>query len=275
MADKIATKIATKIPVVITAGGRTTFGDSPIKALITLTDKNKNDQKKSFLEYVLIALRDAPSVGTITIVGPPKELLPLAEQYDATLLPEGKTGIENLRIGLAHISKEAGGGSVLFVASDVPFLTPTAIETLLQSAQEQTEIDILFPVTTKNAFDQVFPDCPGIWNKIADGEVTGGSVFLMRPTAIEKNADLLEKAFSARKSRFQMASLLGIPFIVAFFTQRLTIAAAEKRISEITGCVCRAYRNAPPELACDIDTPQEYAWAQDFFNNQNRGVGDA
>jgi molybdopterin-guanine dinucleotide biosynthesis protein A len=261
MAENAAKKI---IPVVVTAGGRTTFGDHTIKALVTL-------EGITFLERVLTVLQSAPSVGRIIVVGP-SEIEPLIKQYSATFLPEGKTGIENLQIGLNDAKKDAGAGHVLFVASDMPFLTVDAIEALLAS---QSSADIIFPVTTKVDFDKAFPHCPGTWTKMSEGEVTGGSVFLLRPSAIARNLALLENAFAVRKSQIGMARLLGLPFIVAFLTHRLTIPAAERRVSQITGCDCKAYLNAPPELSCDIDTPEEYLWAQQHITNPNLEVSYA
>jgi molybdopterin-guanine dinucleotide biosynthesis protein A len=250
------------IPVVITAGGRTTFGDHTVKALVTLGGV-------TFLERVLVILQSAPSVGRITVVGP-SEIETLTERFGVAFLLEGKTGIANLQIGLDHAQKDAGAGHVLFVASDMPFLTVKSIETLL--AVSISDADIIFPVTTKADFDHHFPHCPGAWTKLREGEVTGGSVFLLRPSAIAKNIALLERAFAARKSQVGMASLLGLPFIIAFLTHRLTIPAAERRVSQITGCQCFAYLNAPPELSCDIDTPEEYLWAQKHLNSSQNSL---
>jgi GTP:adenosylcobinamide-phosphate guanylyltransferase len=259
MAESAAKKAT---PVVITAGGRTTLGDHMVKALVTLGGV-------AFLERVLTVLQSAPSVGAITVVGP-SEIEPLTTQYGVTLLPEGKTGIENLQIGLEYAKKEAGTGHVLFVASDMPFLTVDAIETLLIETLlnvSLSDADIIFPVTTKADFDKKFPHCPGTWTKLREGEVTGGSVFLLRPSAIARNLGLLEKTFAVRKSQIGMARLLGLPFIIAFLTHHLTIPAAERRVSQITGCNCKAYLNAPPELSCDIDTPEEYLWAEQHITN--------
>jgi hypothetical protein len=58
-----------------------------------------------------------------------------------------------------------------------------------------------------------------------------------------------------------MARLLGASFILKFLTGRLTVADIEKRCLDILGCPACAVRRCSPELALDIDLPEEYRYA--------------
>jgi hypothetical protein len=59
-----------------------------------------------------------------------------------------------------------------------------------------------------------------------------------------------------------MAQLLGIRTLYRFLTRRLTVAEAEAKVNEITGCRCRALLGAPAALAADVDGYEDYLWAQ-------------
>jgi hypothetical protein len=58
-----------------------------------------------------------------------------------------------------------------------------------------------------------------------------------------------------------MLKLLGPVFITKFLTRRLTIEDIEERVSRIFGCKGVAVKGCSPELAFDIDLPEEYRYA--------------
>lgn len=241
------------IPAVVTAGGRLegalaeATGQS-VKALVALNDI-------PMLSRVLEALAASDRVGDTVIVGPVEHLEPHVT-HPNRLLAEGDSGIENLSRGLQAV--DAGEGFALFAASDLPFLCAESVRWLIDNAPE--DADIVFPITDRQRYEARFPGTPGAWTKLRDGELTGGSVFLMRPAAIQRNHGLIEKVFNARKSQWELARLLGLGFALKFATGGLTVAAAEARATALTGCRCRALPDAHPHLACDLDTHEEWLY---------------
>ena len=240
------------IPAVVTAGGRLdgalaeATGQS-VKALVALDDT-------PMLSRVLGALAASDRVGDTVVVGP--DTLKPHVAHPNRLLAEGDSGIENLLHGLQAV--EAGEGFALFAASDLPFLCVESVRWLIDSAPD--DADIVFPITDRQRYEARFPGTPGAWTKLRDGELTGGSVFLMRPAAIQRNRGLIEKVFNARKNQWQLAQLLGLSFALKFATGGLTVAAAEARATALTGCRCRALPDAHPHLACDLDTHEEWLY---------------
>ena len=239
------------IPAVVTAGGRLegalaeATGHS-VKALIPF-------EGTPLLRRVLGALESSGVVGETVVVGPET----LREHTGtARLLNEGESGIENLSRGLSAV--DAGEGFALFAASDLPFLCAESVRWLVENAPEGA--DLVFPITDRQRYEARFPGTPGAWTKLREGELTGGSVFLMRPAAIARNRALIERAFDARKSQWEMARLLGLSFALKFATGQLTVAAAEARATALTGCRCRVVPNAHPHLACDLDTHEEWLY---------------
>jgi len=120
----------------------------------------------------------------------------------------------------------------------------------------------VFPILGRDAYEAEFPNSPNVWTKLKDGPLTGGSVLLVRPAAIERNATLIEKVFEARKSQLGMAKLLGVNIALKFATGRLRVADAEARASAITGCACRVLWDAHPHLACDLDAPAAFTFVE-------------
>lgn len=259
------------LPAVVTAGGRL----KPEVAAVTGTDIKALAPVGGvpLLVRVVRVLRACPDVGRIVVVGPKQELQRVACEAGADdVLEETPTGPGNVQAGLAHVRAEAGEHRVLLSASDVPFLTPDVLETFLGEAGRGTagEADIVYPVITRADYDKAFPHSPNTWAKLAGVEYTGGSVFMVRPAALERNRELIARVFEARKSQRQMAALLGWGLALRFALGKLTVEAAEKRASELTGCRCVALRPADPRLAADVDTQADYEYA-DQFAKQKQG----
>lgn len=236
------------IPAVVTAGGR--WRDGTPKALLEVGGR-------TLLGRVQDALHGSGRVDGAWIVGP-EDSLQEHVSHPSRLIPEGATGIDNLRRGLAQV--DAGDGLALFAATDLPFLSPSAVRSLVECAPG--DADIVFPIFTRAEFERDFPGSPGIYTPMDGDHWTGGSAFLLRPAAIERNAALLERVFTARKRQWAMARLLGLSFALRFATGRLSIAAAEARATDLTGCRCRVVRGCDPALAFDVDDEHDLAHAR-------------
>lgn len=248
------------IPAVVTAGGRLegalaeVTGQS-VKALTPLGGL-------PLLSRVLGALEGSGVVSRAVVVGPVEHLTPHVSAPHH-LLAEGDDGIENLTRGLAAI--DAGEGFALIAASDLPFLCADSVRWLVENAPQ--DADIVFPITSRAAYERRFPGSPNTWAKLREGELTGGSVMLVRPAAITRNRALIEQVFNARKSQWKMARLLGLSFAVNMVLGRLSVATAEARATALTGCRCRVVADAHPHLACDLDTQEEWQYLSNLLES--------
>jgi hypothetical protein len=211
-------------------------------------------------------LRAAGCVRRIVVIGPGALAdHPAARGADA-VLPEADSSPGNVLRGLAWLREddkregETSSGRVLVVTTDLPFLTPRAILDFLSACPE--EADVCVPLLRREAFEARFPASPITYARLRDGERTMACAFLVNPAAIEANRVHLEKIFAARKSEIAMARLLGFPFVARYLTRRLTVAQVERRCGEILGCRGAAVIGAAPELAFDIDRPEEYRYAK-------------
>jgi GTP:adenosylcobinamide-phosphate guanylyltransferase len=246
-----------KVDAILPAGGRIAGefakeAGAEIKALIALDGR-------TVLERTLETLRATGRVERAVVIGP-EELNghPAARAADA-VLPEGASGIDNLFHGIEWLRTHNGGQHaerVLVVTTDLPFLTPEAICGFLDACPPHAAVCL--PVIRREEFEARFPDSRSDFVRLRDGEWTMGCAFLVDPAKLTENRCCLERVFQARKSQIGMLRLLGLPFILRWLTKRLTVDHVEARCAQILRCMGAAVRGGAPELAFDIDLPEEY-----------------
>lgn len=249
------------LDVVLPAGGR--IGGEfaaetgvEVKALVDVGGR-------TVLERTLDALRETGRVRRAVVIGP-QEVRdhPCAELADAALPEGGNSGPANILRGIEWLHEQDGGYAdrVLILTTDLPFLSPHAISTFVDSCP--AGVDLCAPLVSKEAFEARFPGSGNQYVGLADGQWTLGCGFLVDPRAIAANRDHIEAVFAARKSQIGMARLLGLGFIIRFLTHRLSVAHIEARCTNMLGCSANGVPQSPPELAFDMDDLAEYRYAQ-------------
>lgn len=237
------------VDAVVLAGGRVSGlfarkAGTQVKALVSVGGV-------PMLRRVTEALLAA--TGRVCVVGP--EAVREAAAPGCLWEPEGRSAPENALAGVRRLAAEAGEGAaerkVLLCAVDTPFLSPTALRAFLERSPEA---DLCMPVVRRERFEATYPGGFGIYVRLVEGAYTGGCQWLLRPTPLFGSQELLARLHYARKSQLAMARTLGGAFVWRLITRRLSLADVEKRLSELTGCSCRAVPDCAPELAFDVDT---------------------
>ncbi len=250
------------VDVILPAGGRIAGefardAGAAIKALIRLNDE-------TLLARTIAALRETGRARRIVVVGTHEdaELRAAASDADA-LLPEGETGPDNIFRALDYL--RSGGfppRPVLIVTTDLPFVTAASFSGFLERCSP--DADLCIPVVERAEYEARFPHAQNEFVRLRDGQWTIGGAFLVRPDALEKSRTQLDQIFAARKSQPAMARLLGPLFIARFALRQLTVAHIERRCGQILGVRGVAVRGCAPELAFDIDQPNEYRYAVEW-----------
>jgi len=249
-----------KVDAILPAGGRIT-GDfateagAEIKALIAF-------EGRTLLERTLDTLRATGRVQRAVVIGP-GELAghPASATADA-VLPEAESGPANIMRGLEwlhHANDGRHAERVLIVTTDLPFLTPESITGFLDACPPGAAMSL--PAIRKEAIEASCPHWAGTYLHLRDGAWTLGCAFLVDPQSIMANREHIERVFNARKSALAMARLLGPLFIARFMCRQLTVGHVQRRCEQILGCTGAAVLDCAPELAFDIDLPQEYRYA--------------
>lgn len=249
-----------RVDAILPAGGRigeefAARAGAEVKALIPISGE-------TVLERTIRTLKSTGRVDRVVVIGPEEVAAHPASRAADHVLAEGvSSGPANIIRGLQwlHDSDGRHAERVLVVTTDLPFLTAHGINAFLDACDPSA--DICAPLITRESFESAYPGSHNEYVALADGSFTMGCAFLVNPEAILRNRDLIERAFGARKSQLRMARLLGLGFIVRFAAGRLRVSHIEQRCGALLGCSGRAIRGCDPELAYDIDKPEEWLYA--------------
>ncbi|HEX6970674.1 MAG TPA: nucleotidyltransferase family protein [Limnochordia bacterium] len=217
---------------------------------------------KPMVAYVIAALRESGRVRRIVVVGPDPELGRAIAGLGVEFVPCGQRMVENLRIGIQHLSP---GRQVLIVTSDIPLLTAAAVIDFLDRCAAR-QADIYYPIIERRANESRFPGAHRTYVRLRDGVFTGGNLVLLEPGIVERCQEVIERAVAMRKKPWQLSRLLGPRFIVKFICNRLTLAEIEERVEKILGCRGAAIVTPFPEIGIDVDKPADLALVSRFLN---------
>ncbi|MBV9850241.1 MAG: nucleotidyltransferase family protein [Armatimonadetes bacterium] len=208
------------------------------------------------MQRVVDALRGSGCVRRVIGVAPPavQEAVGGVDEW----LPSGGSGPDNIRAGLALADPNA---PALVCTSDLPLLTAASVREFVERAHPRADVSL--GVVSAAAYERAYPDSPmSVFVPFADaGPVTMSCLFQVRPVLLAHNARLLDRAFAGRKSQLQMASLLGPRLLGQFALRRLSLRAVQARAETLLGCRADVLIDVPPDLAFDMDTADDYAYA--------------
>jgi molybdopterin-guanine dinucleotide biosynthesis protein A len=213
------------------------------------------------LEQTLKTLRATDRVRRIAVVGP-QEIARYAERLADVVLPETNSGAGNILRGLEWVRAASEGTPaerVLILTTDLPFLSADAITGFLDACP--AEMDLCVPVLNRQEFEARFARSHSRYVRLRDGDWMIGCAFLIRPQAVLRNRVMIERVFAARRSQIAMARLLGPWFVLRFLTRRLSVKQIEAKCLQLLGCAGVGIRGCAPELAFDIDYPEDYRYA--------------
>ena len=246
--------LMTPVDAVVLAGGRNSAEMQAAtgvenRALVRLGER-------TMLEYVIKALIGAPSLGRIFVVGD----VPESEDYER-LVP-GQTMVDNLFAGLrASEAVEAGDRPVLAVTSDIPFLTPAAVQDFV--ARAVAGADFCYPIIPIATCQARFPEMRRTTLKIREGTFTGGNLMLLQPRALQMHRETILRAYAARKRPLQLGGMLGwgllarIALAQTVSPRFVSLAQLETGVSRVLGCRAAAVVTEFAEIGTDVDKPDD------------------
>lgn len=236
---------------VITAGARV-GGEfawrigTPVKALARV-------RGRTLLAAAIEAAREI-GVTRLAVVGGEEVRDSCAGSVDA-IIEDAGSGSVNLQRALRAWGEDA---PLLYMTSDMPFIKAAALRAFVEAVPASA---LALPITACTEFERRFPGAPPFGIEIGGERVVNGGVFWIPAGAASTVEKLAVRFFDARKSVARMALLLGPVLCTQFALRRLTIAALEKQARRRLGFPAVAIRGAAPDLAYDIDTLDEYAYA--------------
>ena len=246
----------TKVDAMIIAGG--TISDPDFRSAAGVDCKSLIPLNgKPMVQWVAEALKSARTTGSVVVIGPPvlagMEVARLAEQ----ILAEEAHEVDNLMKGMDVLPDAE---RILMVTSDMPLLTPEAIDDLVLNAPDA---DIVYPAIAREDILAQFPDRKWVFVKAKEGEFTGSSAFMFRPERLRNHRETLREVFDSRRSVADLVKMWGLGFALKFALGHLSLSDAERHISEALNVNGRAYLSHYPELAFDVDKASDISLAEE------------
>ncbi len=219
---------------------------------------------KTMVEHVVGALLKARNIGRILVIGPVKELTALVKNERVSVAHSPGGMLENIGAGLKLLNKEK---RVLLATSDIPMLTPEAVDDFLEICGDMSG-DLYYPVLSKQDVENKFPATRRTYVRLKEGVFTGGNIFIINPAVFQKCVENGQKIISLRKSPLRLCRLLGLVFVVKFLMRTLTIREAEEKVSQLLGGIRGVVvASKHPEIGVDVDKPGDYELAEKIMSS--------
>lgn len=214
---------------------------------------------KSLLELALWSFSSLENIDTRIVVSDEPEVALIARDFGARSIPTGTGLIGNLENALCELDSSQAK-HVIVSTSDIPFLTKTAVEKLMQLfAQYEATNDFLYPVVPVELCEELAPGTRRTSIKTRNGRFTGGNIFLVNKTKLKSNIVFLRSLVENRKSPLKLASLIGLGTLFQLVTGCGTLDRYGELVSRRIDGTVKAIVTNTAEVAVDIDSPDEFA----------------
>jgi len=210
--------------------------------------------KKPIIEYVVDALNKTDKIDRVVVIGPVKELYPYIGKKVEKILEPGDSILENMEMGLKYYNSE---NNLLILTSDIPLITPQAIEEFVKINIERGAL-IGYPIITKSKIIEKYPSTVRTYFKMKEGIFCGGNIVFFKPEIFFKQKMLIQELFNIRKSTWKYAKIFGFKFIIKFLLKTLTLEDIENKITKIIGCKSAAIMISYPEIMIDLDKISDF-----------------
>lgn len=224
------------------------------KALIMLDGR-------PMIDYIVDALNNSENIDKILVVGPKNELQPYIGKKVDEIINPGNSILENMEIGLKFFNSAE---NLLFLTSDIPLITPEAIDEFLEICTKRKAY-IGYPIITKENIMKKYPETKRTYVKMKEGIFCGGNIVFFKPEVFFQKKKLIKELFDNRKATWKYVKILGLKFIFKFLFKTLTLKEVEKRVTDILGYNSIAAMISYPEIMIDLDKPSDLKLIRKFL----------
>ncbi|HSL92983.1 MAG TPA: nucleotidyltransferase family protein [Bacillota bacterium] len=208
-----------------------------------------NINGRPMFEYIFSAITASSRIKDVVIVGPVDDFASYARP-GVTVLADSGDITDNCLVGIRSLPKD--GRRVVLLTSDIPLVTAEILDTYLDQVSA-IEGDLLYPLISQETNEARFPGMKRTYAKLRDGVFTGGNIMVIDPIIAEPIAAVVKRLVAKRKNVLAMGAVAGPFTMLRLATGRLTIAQAERRISQILRCRAVVVRCAFAEIGTDVD----------------------
>ena len=207
---------------------------------------------RTMLDRTIDALRSC-GITQIAVVG--NDAVRQACDDAVRMIPDAGSGEGNVRGALDAWPDDA---PLLYLTCDMPYVDERSLRWMLDRIEPRA---LSMPLTEHADFALRFPGAPPFGVTLAGERVINGGVFHVPRGSRARIRSLAAAMFEARKAPWKMASIAGPLVLLQFVFHRASVSMLEARASRVLGIDVSALRQAPPELAYDADSADEYGYA--------------
>jgi len=181
------------------------------------------------------------------------------------LLDKGDAA-ENVQFGIDAIAK---GDLIMFVPSDLVLITPKGLDDLMERVLAEKDVDIFFPLVSRKACEEKYPDERRTYARFKEGQYTGAHIEFLRPGLFLDNADRVKankdnfyNIYHMRKNTLGVARFLGLKLTVKYIFGTLTPNDIENHVSNKYQVTAKALYWDDPDLSTDLSEPDDIQMIQ-------------
>jgi GTP:adenosylcobinamide-phosphate guanylyltransferase len=212
---------------------------------------------KPMIQWVLDALSASMHVGRVVVVGLPP-FTEISCGHSMEIIDSQGSILSNLKAGVEKL-QEMGNIStkVLGVSSDIPAITGSMIDWLIQTVQE-TDHELYYNVISREVMEKQYPNSKRTYLKFKNIEVCGGDINAFDYRMIFQKKELFEQIIGSRKNPLKQASILGFDTLFLLLIKQMSLAQAEINISKKIGARGHAILCPYPQMGMDVDKSYQY-----------------
>lgn len=144
---------------------------------------------------------------------------------------------------------------MLICSADIPTITPQIVDEFIALCAPFDK-GMVYNFVDKPTLEARFPHSNRTYVKLKDALIAGGDMTLIQADLSDTNRDIWEALTNARKHAWQLARVIGFPFMLELL-RRLSFADIEDAAFRITGRPCQIMLNPHAEIAMDADEPKQ------------------
>jgi molybdopterin-guanine dinucleotide biosynthesis protein A len=214
---------------------------------------------RPMLEYVIEALQGCSTIDE-AVIACPADFEVAKRDWNGVphVAVDGPDPIDSIVAGAKALESVE---KVLLCASDLPLLTPEAIDEFVTEGLE-ADADCCYPIVEERLIEAEFPGCPRTYVTFRDGRFTSGNIALVARSFVIDQRDKIHQAFGLRKSPLKMASLLGPMMVLGLALGTSSIDGLRQRAAKALGSSVALIKCRHPEIAFDVDKPSDLELAE-------------
>ncbi|MGR6837198.1 nucleotidyltransferase family protein [Syntrophomonas erecta] len=215
--------------------------------------------------YVYQALRKCSLVRNIVISGPVEALRTIfAREENIYFASGGDNAVESFSKAVEVLREKGISSNLLVMPTDIPFITTEAIEDFIRQCKKY-RADFFYPVTSKEVNEARFPGVSRTYVNLREGVFTGGNLFIIKESIVNRGLDVAVKLVERRKNPLALAKLFGLGLVWKYLTRQLTITSIEKKFYQVTGLKGKAIISPYAEVGVDVDKPSDLELANQYL----------